>query len=141
CCAEEAVRPQPGDVRLLACGSLHPGDPHFSDLMTPEAIASLVRDERTNLDRIVVDLPSADDLPTLRPLLDMLDGVILVAEAGKTNIDDVIAAVQDLESSGCTVLGVVLNKTNATPAVRRGTLVDALVRRAAAMRPSAQPRA
>lgn len=140
CCAEEAVRPQPGDVRLLACGSLHPGDPHFSDLMTPEAIASLVRDERTNLDRIVVDLPPADDLPTLRPLLDMLDGVILVAEAGKTNIDDVIAAVQDLESSGCTVLGIVLNKTNATPAVRRGTLVDALVRRAAAMRPAAQPR-
>ena len=65
----------------------------------------------------------------------------LVAEAGKTNIDDVTAAVQDLESSGCTVLGVVLNNTNATPAVRRGTLVDALVRRAAAMRPSAQPRA
>ncbi|MCJ2094643.1 polysaccharide biosynthesis tyrosine autokinase [Methylobacterium sp. J-072] len=132
CGTEEAVRHPLGDVRLLTCGSLLPGDPHFSDLMTPEAIASLVQDERTHLDRIVVDLPAVDELPTLRPLLDMLDGMILVAEAGKTNIDDVVAAVQDLESVGCTVLGVVLNKTNTTPAVRRGTIVNALVQRAAA---------
>jgi len=132
CGTEEAVRHPLGEVRLLACGSLLPGDPHFSDLMTPEAIAGLVRDERTHLDRIIVDLPPADELPTLRPLLDMLDGMILVAEAGKTNIDDVVAAVQDLESAGCTVLGVVLNKTNATPEVRRGTIVNALVRRTTA---------
>jgi succinoglycan biosynthesis transport protein ExoP len=139
CGTEEAVRLQLGDVRLLACGSLLPGDPHFSDLMTPEAIAALVRDERAHLDRILVDLPPADELPTLRPLLDMLDGVILVAEAGKTDIDDVVAAVQDLESAGCTVLGVVLNKTNATPAVRRGTMVGALVRRAASLKPAPAP--
>ena len=140
CGTEEAVRLQLGDVRLLACGSLLPGDPHFSDLMTPEAIADLVRDERTHLDRIIVDLPPADELPTLRPLLDMLDGVILVAEAGKTDIDDVVAAVHDLESAGCTVLGVVLNKTNATPAVRRGTIVSSLVRRTAALKPAAPSR-
>ncbi|SFL40654.1 GumC family protein [Methylobacterium pseudosasicola] len=139
CGTEEAVRHQLGDVRLLTCGSLLPGDPHFSDLMTPEAIAGLVQDERTHLDRIVVDLPAVDELPTLRPLLDMLDGMILVAEAGKTNIDDVVAAVHDLESAGCTVLGVVLNKTNATPAVRRGTIVDALVQRTASLKPAATP--
>ena len=86
------------------------------------------------------DLPPADELPTLRPLLDMLDGVILVAEAGKTDIDDVVDAVHDLESAGCTVLGVVLNKTNATPAVRRGTIVNSLVRRTAALKPAAPSR-
>ncbi|MDP4005832.1 polysaccharide biosynthesis tyrosine autokinase [Methylobacterium sp. NEAU K] len=131
CCAEEAVRLKLGDVRLLACGSLQPGDPHFSDLMTPDGIAGLVRDERTNLDRIVVDLPPVEELPTLRPLLDVLDGLIIVVEAGKTNIDEVAAAVHDLESRGFTILGVVLNKTTEGPTVRRGTTVDALVRKVA----------
>lgn len=135
CCADEAVRVQLGDIRLLACGHRHQNDPHFSDLMTPEAIASVVRDGRTTLDRMIVDLPPVDELPTLRPLLDVLDGVIIVVEAGKTSIDDVAEAVHDLESSGTTILGVVLNKTNESPSVRRGSLAGALVRRFAALKP------
>lgn len=134
CGAEEAVRVQLGDVRLLACGHRHPNDPHFSDLMTPEGMASVVRDGRATLDRMIVDLPPVDELPTLRPLLDVLDGVIIVVEAGKTSIDDVAAAVHDLESSGTTILGIVLNKTSEGPSARRGSLVGALVRKAAALR-------
>jgi polysaccharide biosynthesis transport protein len=128
CCATEAVRLQPGEVRLLACGNRHPNDPHFSDLMTAEGVASVVGDERSPLDRMVVDLPPVDELPTLRPLLDGLDGLIIVVEAGKTSIDDVAAAIHDLESAGSTVLGVVLNKTNDGQTVRRGGLVGALTR-------------
>jgi len=134
CCATEAVRPQPGEVRLLACGNRHPNDPHFSDLMTPEGVAAVVGDGRPALDRVVVDLPPVDELPTLRPLLDGLDGLIIVVEAGRTSIDDVAAAVHDLESGGSTVLGIVLNKTNDGPTVRRGGLRGALTRWAAARR-------
>ncbi|MGU3660886.1 MULTISPECIES: polysaccharide biosynthesis tyrosine autokinase [unclassified Methylobacterium] len=134
CCATEAVRPQPGEVRLLACGNRHPNDPHFSDLMTPEGVASVVGDERTTLDRVVVDLPPVDELPTLQPLLDSLDGLIIVVEAGRTSIDEVAAAVHDLESSGSTVLGIVLNKTSDGTTVRRGGLRSALRRWATAPR-------
>ncbi|MBL7406432.1 lipopolysaccharide biosynthesis protein, partial [Escherichia coli] len=77
---------------------------------------------------VVVDLPPVDELPTLRPLLDGLDGLIIVVEAGRTSIDDVAAAVHDLESGGSTVLGIVLNKTNDGPTVRRGGLRSALTR-------------
>ncbi|MGU3543907.1 GumC family protein [Methylobacterium sp. A52T] len=139
CGATEAVRPQPGEVRLLACGNRHPNDPHFSDLMTPEGVAAVLGDgrpalDRPALDRVVVDLPPVDELPTLRPLLDTLDGLIIVVEAGRTSIDDVATAVHDLESSGSTVLGVVLNKTNDGQTVRRGGFRGALSRWTASRR-------
>jgi succinoglycan biosynthesis transport protein ExoP len=137
CCTEEAVRVQLGDVRLLACGHRHLNDPHFSDLMTPDGVASLVQDGRSTLDRMIVDLPPMDELPTLRPLLDVLDGLIIVVEAGKTSIDDVAAAVHDIESGGGTVLGVVLNRTNDGTSVRRGSFLSALLRRKSAVGPAA----
>jgi len=137
CCATEAVRPQPGEVRLLACGNRHPNDPHFSDLMTPDGVAALVGDGRATLDRVIVDLPPVDELPTLRPLLDGLDGLIIVVEAGRTSIDEVTTAVQDLEASGSTVLGIVLNKASDEPAVRRGGRRSALTRLAG--RPKRSP--
>jgi polysaccharide biosynthesis transport protein len=134
CSAEEAVRVQLGDARLLSCGNRHLNDPHFSDLMTPESIAALIRDGRANLDRMVVDLPPVDELPTLRPLLDVLDGLIIVVEAGKTSIDDVSAAVQELEFGGSTILGAVINKTNEGSSTGRGSLVASLVRRVSALK-------
>jgi succinoglycan biosynthesis transport protein ExoP len=102
--------------------------------MTPEGVASVVGDERTTLDRVVVDLPPVDELPTLQPLLDSLDGLIIVVEAGRTSIDEVAAAVHDIESSGSTVLGIVLNKTSDGTTVRRGGLRSALRRWATAPR-------
>ncbi len=60
--------------------------------------------------------------------------LIIVVEAGRTSIDEVAAAVHDLESSGSTVLGIVLNKTSDGTTVRRGGLRSALRRWATAPR-------
>ena len=59
---------------------------------------------------VLIDFPSLKEEPEYRLMSSLVEGVILVAEAGKTTKEQILEASQSIESAGGKVLGVVLNK-------------------------------
>ena len=93
-------------LRLLAEG---PPSDRSVDLLQSEEMASLLHKIRESADFVIVDtspvLASADPLA----LASMVDGVLLVADAGKTSRHAVIRARENLEQVGARIMGCVLN--------------------------------
>ncbi|MDX7950402.1 Wzz/FepE/Etk N-terminal domain-containing protein [Lichenihabitans sp. Uapishka_5] len=59
---------------------------------------------------VVVDLPAMERSPHAQAVAGFLDGVILVAESGRTTFDELAMAIRVLDSAQATILGIVLNK-------------------------------
>lgn len=62
---------------------------------------------------IIWDLPPADKAIQSRMIGQHTQGMVLVAEAGKTRWQSANYAIEHLRFSGCTLLGVILNKKKA----------------------------
>ena len=58
----------------------------------------------------IVDLSSMPDSPEARLIAPKLDGVVLVAQFGRTQIDALTDAALEIGRNGGSVLGVILNK-------------------------------
>lgn len=65
---------------------------------------------RDRFDYILMDSPSLDSSSEALTLGSMVDGVLLVVEAGKTRRQSARNAKEELEAAGGKVLGIVLNK-------------------------------
>ncbi|MDH3719394.1 MAG: CpsD/CapB family tyrosine-protein kinase [Planctomycetota bacterium] len=59
---------------------------------------------------IIIDLPPVGDLTNCLALAGSLDGVVMVVEANRVNVDVAQRAKHQLQQSGANLLGVVLNK-------------------------------
>ena len=113
--------PIPDDLPLE--GTLHATDhenlfvltsDHFTaspiDAFEGEVFEDLFEEMKKRFDFIVLDAPPALDFPDAYALAPKVDGIILVAEAETTLIEDAQRAKRDLERAGGRVLGVVMNR-------------------------------
>lgn len=92
------VLPRGGDGQAVS-----PGD------RTGEALGRVLDAFRTGFDMTIMDLPPVLQDPDARAIGPLLDGVVLVAEAGQTRRADIAAAVAQLRSTGTAVLGIVVD--------------------------------
>ncbi|WP_229163131.1 GumC family protein [Fluctibacter halophilus] len=69
-------------------------------------------------ERLIMEAPAVNAYSDMLILSKMVDGIVLVCDADKTDTDDVLEAVQRLRESNAPLLGVVLNKVKSV----RGSL-------------------
>ena len=76
---------------------------------------TFIKDLEDNYDAIIWDLPPTDQSARSRMLAQFTQGVILVAESGKTRWQAALHSIEHFKHSGAQVLGVILNKKKTTP--------------------------
>ena len=76
----------------------------------PEYRAACLKALRWNFDYIIVDCPSLDVSSDATLLAPMIDGVVIVVQAGQTRRGQIQRAQQTLENAGGDFLGFVLNQ-------------------------------
>jgi succinoglycan biosynthesis transport protein ExoP len=94
-------------------------------LLGGDGMRQLLDAARKEYGIIIVDLPSLKVASDARALSPMVDGMIIVAEAGRTPVDILGEAMQDLVSARASILGVVLNKADEGPIRKHGNLAAA----------------
>lgn len=98
----------PENLYVIACGGGSLIGP--LGLFESDEFDRFMRMIRTNFDYVILDAPPVPIFSEFRILCSKVDGVILVAEAGKTRRQVMLQAKKELEAAGGRFLGVVLNK-------------------------------
>ncbi len=107
-----ALTEVPG-VDLLPSG---PVPPNPAELLARSDFEALLAAFKREYDRIVIDTPPVLTVSDATTIAGMVDGVLLVAEAGITRREALADAKKALEQVGGRVVGVVLNKMARTAA-------------------------
>jgi capsular exopolysaccharide synthesis family protein len=94
-------------LRLLPTGPL-PSNP--TELLESEALRVLLSYLREASDCVLIDAPPYLDVADAAVLASLSDGVLLLADARKTQRDAVLETRQRLDQAGARVLGAVLNR-------------------------------
>jgi capsular exopolysaccharide synthesis family protein len=94
------------NLSILASG---PSSLSITNLLYSSRMMELLQRLRCDFDSIVIDSPPMLQIVDARILGRLVDGVILVCRAGKTDRDAVISAKMRLTNDGIPVLGTVLN--------------------------------
>jgi capsular exopolysaccharide synthesis family protein len=106
-----AALQQPSDAPLsvLTSGQLPPNP---AELVGSLAMEALVRELRQDADLILIDCPPI--LPVADPMLvaRLADGVLVVARAGSTTTERLLAARSAVQRAGVPLLGAILNAVN-----------------------------
>jgi capsular exopolysaccharide synthesis family protein len=89
------------------------------DLLSSENMEALLSRLRDHYDMIIVDLPPVNPIVDSVAIGALLDGVVVVAEWGKTPIDVVSDVANVLYIAQANVLGVVINKVDKSMATVR----------------------
>lgn len=97
------------DVDIIFAG---PAAPNPSELLAQESFASLVHTMRGKYDYVLVDTPPIGSLTDAAVVARQCDGAILVVESDLVSRRVALKAKQQLEMSGCHILGAVLNKVD-----------------------------
>ena len=97
------------DVDIIFAG---PAAPNPSELLAQESFASLVHTMRGKYDYVLVDTPPVGSLTDAAVVARQCDGAILVVESDLVSGRVALKAKQQLEMSGCHILGAVLNKVD-----------------------------
>lgn len=97
------------DVDIIFAG---PPAPNPSELLAQESFASLVHTMRGKYDYVLVDTPPVGSLTDAAVVARQCDGAILVVESDLVSRWVALKAKQQLEMSGCHILGAVLNKVD-----------------------------
>jgi polysaccharide biosynthesis transport protein len=107
---EALVQPLPiPNLSLLPCG---PIPPNPAELISSEKMRDMLDLLADRYDHIVIDSPPLINVTDPVILSTMVDGVIMVVQAGKSTRDVVRRASQELTGVGAKVFGVVLNNVN-----------------------------
>lgn len=85
-----------------------PEDP--AELLSGTRTHSLVTSVASQSDAVIVDLPPALATADVFAAVPWLDGLVVVAEAGRTRDDDIGEVVTELDRAGARLLGTVLNR-------------------------------
>jgi succinoglycan biosynthesis transport protein ExoP len=94
------------NLSILPCG---PIPPNPAELISSDRMKELLRDLSGKYDHILIDSPPLTNVTDPVILSTMVDGVILVVQAGRTTRDLVRRARTELSSVGAKIFGVVLN--------------------------------
>ena len=97
------------DVDIIFAG---PSAPNPSELLAQESFASLVHTMRGKYDYVLVDTPPVGSLTDAAVVARQCDGAILVVESDLVSRLVALKVKQQLEMSGCHILGAVLNKVD-----------------------------
>lgn len=101
---------QPTDVpglRLLTSG---PIPPNPAELLGSQRMAQLMQVLNQEADMVIVDSPPVLSVADAAILANAADGVVLVADAGRTRREMARRAKESLERAGANLLGMVLNR-------------------------------
>jgi capsular exopolysaccharide synthesis family protein len=97
------------NLSALPCG---PIPPNPAELISSERMKELLRELSLQFDHILIDSPPLISVTDPVILSAMVDGTILVVQAGKSARELVRRARRDLAMAGARVIGVVLNNVN-----------------------------
>ena len=105
----EAVQPfiDAPNLSVLACGTEAPNP---AELLGSDAFGRLLGTFAQRFDTIVVDTPPVNLVTDAAVIGSVTDGVLLVAEAGRTDRSVLASAVNELRQARGSVLGIVLNR-------------------------------
>lgn len=94
------------NLSILPCG---PIPPNPAELISSERMRDLLRQLTEKYDHVLIDSPPLTNVTDPVILSTMVDGVILVVQAGRSTRDLVRRARTELSSVGAKIFGVVLN--------------------------------
>lgn len=94
-------------LHLLAAG---PIPPNPSELLASPQMHQLLQLIEKSFDMVILDTPPLMQVADSRILASEADGAILVIGCDNSNRDDVLKAKEQLELSGASMLGLVLNR-------------------------------
>lgn len=114
--AQVAVHMQPTEIDNLAVLTSGPIPPNPSELLGSHRMTDLVRVLSSLADIVIFDSPPVLAVTDAAVLARQVDGVLLVADAGRTKEHALSVAADELQKTGGNVLGVALNRLDA----RRG---------------------
>lgn len=95
------------NLHIMTAGA-QPSNP--SELLGSRRMAELMDELKQQFDVVLLDTPSALDFTDAPLLAEYSDGIILVAEHGRTKREWAKQAKARLEQSGAKLLGIILNK-------------------------------
>lgn len=94
------------NLYVLPCG---PQPPNPAELLLTNRFKEVMADLESRYDRILLDSPPLLAVTDAVVLARLSDGVVMVAQAGKTLIDDAAQATRQLKDVDAAILGVILN--------------------------------
>lgn len=89
-----------------------PSAPNPSELLEDEAFAELLAEMKRHYDYILIDTPPINGIIDAAVIAKQCDGAILVIESKLVSYRIAQKAKDQLEKSGCRILGAVLNKVD-----------------------------
>ena len=89
-----------------------PYAPNPSELLEQEVFANLLHEGRERYDYVLVDTPPVISMSDASIVAKQCDGAILVIESEVVSRKVAVKAKEQLEMSGCKILGAVLNKVD-----------------------------
>jgi succinoglycan biosynthesis transport protein ExoP len=92
-----------------------PPEPNFTELVSDPRMRRLIADLRSTFTYIVIDSPPIAHFADGVVLSQVVDGVLLVINSGKTPRESVQQSYQLLHDVGATIVGVVLNNVKPLP--------------------------
>lgn len=89
-----------------------PMAPNPSELLEEEAFRELLAEARARYDYIIIDTPPVGSVIDAAIIAKESDGAVLVIESERVSYKVAQKVMEQLEKTGCKILGAVLNKVN-----------------------------
>ena len=109
CKLNEAMYKTEEEVYVVFAG---PVPPNPSELLSNKRMENLIAKSRDLFDYIIIDCPPIGAVIDAAIVSKLCDGAIIVVEAGKVSYRMAQGVKEQLDASGCPILGVVLNKVD-----------------------------
>ncbi len=108
-------------LRVVPAGAQPPANP--AAFLGSPLVASAIRDLGRRADVVLIDAPPVLPVADALSLAPLVDGVIVVVNAGSTDESDLVEAIGNLRRAGGNVLGTILNgvRVNASSRYHRNT--------------------
>lgn len=87
---------------------------HTAELISSNAMASLLQAAKASYDYVIIDLPPVVPVVDVRAAAHLIDGFVCVVEWGRTSRDVVAEAMSTVDVMRERLIGVVLNKASAS---------------------------
>jgi len=100
---------QTTEVPKLSVLTSGPIPPNPAELLGSNRMRELIRELTDKYDLVLIDAPPVLAVTDSQILSGIIDGVLLVVNAGKTNRDIIVKAKQQLEQVNARIIGTVLN--------------------------------
>jgi len=100
------VNPSPGNVRLLDSGPI-PGNP--TELLGSDAMRDVMEQLKARADFVIIDTAPVLAVADAMTLARLVDGILFVADAGKSTQGPIVQARMQLEQVGARMIGGVLH--------------------------------